>query len=94
MVCHMRGRTVPGHVHSRLLRKTFPANRDVTTAEFTRLYNAQLHDVHCARDIKMSMWWRKRWAEGVARGGGGRREIPVHAGFWWEDPKKRVSWMT
>jgi hypothetical protein len=72
---------VPGHVHSRLLRKTFPANRDVTTAEFTRLYNAQLHDVHCARDIKMSMWWRKRWAEGVARGGGGEEKYPYMQGF-------------
>jgi hypothetical protein len=69
----------PRVFENRVLRNIFGPKRDETTGEWRRLHTDELYDLYTSPNIiRVIKSRRMRWAEHIARKGGGE----LRTGFW------------
>jgi hypothetical protein len=66
---------------NRVLRRIFGPKRDEVTGEWRKLHNEELNGLYCSPTIvRVIKSARMRWAEHVARIGGGERRVQDFGG--------------
>jgi len=66
---------------NRVLRRIFGTKRDEVTGEWRKLHNEELNDLYSPPNIvRVIKSRRMRWAEHVARMGGGERHVQGFGG--------------